>query len=152
MDVIKLTYKEIEDACFSIFEKANKEFVPDVIVGVTVGGLFPAVHFARLFNTKNLLTIGVKSYEGKERKELQVINLLSKESLKDKKVLLVDDILDSGKTFEFIKELFIKEYSVKEIKTVTVYVNEKNCAFYPDYYFKTVDKWVFFPWDRFEKE
>ncbi|MEI8363995.1 MAG: phosphoribosyltransferase family protein [archaeon] len=149
---IKFTYKSIEDKCASICKKINKsKYKVDYIVGVSVGGLFPAIHFARLLNTKNLVSISVCSYDGKTRKEIKVVNLPDKKLFKDKNVLIVDDILDSGATIKYITKLFKEEYFAKEVKCATIFVNKKNCMFYPDYYQEEVGKWVAFPWDRFEK-
>jgi uncharacterized protein len=152
-ETIKVNYKQVENFCLEIFKDISKtKFQPDCVIGVSVGGVFPALHFARLFNTKNLLTIAVKSYDGKKRKEIQVINLPKKESLLGKKVLLIDDISDSGSTLKFIVNLLKKDYKVKDIKTITIFVNEGHCKYYPDFYSKKVNKWLDFPWDRFEKK
>ncbi len=151
METIKYTYNEIDDRCLKLFNDVKKTtFAPDCIVGVSVGGVYPAIHFARLFDTKNLLTIAVKSYDGKERKEIQIVNLPSKEYLEGKTVLLIDDISDSGKTLEFLVNLLKVKYAVKEIKTLTIFVNESNCKYYPDFYFEKINQWAGFPWDRFE--
>ncbi len=150
---LKITYKQVENFCLEIFKDISKtKFQPDCVIGVSVGGVFPALHFARLFNTKNLLTIAVKSYDGKKRKEIQVINLPKKESLLGKKVLLIDDISDSGSTLKFIVNLLKKDYKVKDIKTITIFVNEDHCKYYPDFYSKKVNNWLDFPWDRFEEK
>ena len=152
-EIIKFNYEEIENKCKKISDDISKtNFHPDYLIGISVGGVFPAIHFARLFNTKNLITIAVKSYDGMERKEIQVINLPNKDLLVGKNILLIDDISDSGNTLKFLLGLLKEEYKVKDIKTTTIFVNEKNCNYYPDFYFEKVNKWIDFPWDRFEKQ
>lgn len=152
-EIIKFSYEEIENKCKKISDDILKtNFQPDYLIGISVGGIFPAIHFARLFNTKNLITIAVKSYDGMERKEIQVINLPNKDLLVGKNILLIDDISDSGNTLKFLVGLLKDEYKVKDIKTITIFVNEKNCNYYPDFYFEKVNKWIDFPWDRFEKQ
>jgi len=152
MDTTNLSYKQIEDDCKKIYEKIiSEKFCPDVLLGISVGGLFPTIHLARLFNIKNVVSIAVKSYDKNKRGKIEVINLPSKKLLKNKKILLIDEILDSGKTIGFISSLLKEKYLVKEVKTACLYVNKKNCSFYPDFYVKTNTKWLNFPWDRFEK-
>lgn len=152
-ECIKCSYEQVENYCLKLNDDFLKDkFCPDCVLGVSVGGLFPAIHFARLLNSKNLVSIAVKSYSGKERKEIEIVNLPSVDLLKDKKVLLVDDVADSGKTLEFIVKLLKEKYFVKDVKTLAVFVNEKNCKIYPDIYLEKIDKWICFPWDRFEKE
>lgn len=152
MNLIRFNYKDIEKYCLKIYEQITKtNYSPDYIVAISVGGLFPAIHFARLFNTRNLTTIGINSYFKKKQNKIKIINLPEKKLLKNKKILLVDDISDTGKTIEFVVNLLKKEYKVKDIKTATIFVNKINCKYYSDYYYKEVNKWVFFPWDIFKK-
>ncbi len=152
MKPIPFTYKAIEDRCVSICKQITKsKYKVDYIVGVSVGGLFPAIHFARLLDTKNLVSISVCSYDRKTRKEIKVVNLPDKKLFKNKNVLIVDDILDSGATIKFLLKLFKEEYFAKAVRCATIFVNEKNGLFYPDYYDQKVATWVAFPWDRFEK-
>lgn len=152
MEKINVSYKQVENGCRKIYLQAKKQnYTPDVLLGISVGGLFPTVHLARLFNTKNIVSIAVKSYDKNKRGKIEIINLPSKQLLKNKNILIVDEILDSGKTLDFISSLLLKKYQVKSVKTATIYVNKKNCAFYPDFYVKTNTKWLIFPWDRFEK-
>ena len=65
--------------------------------------------------------------------------------------MIVDDISDSGETMKYLVKLFKEEYSASDVKCATIFVNKKNCKFYPDYYNQEIDKWVTFPWDKFEK-
>ena len=63
---IKFTYKSIEDKCISICKQINKsKYKVDYIVGVSVGGLFPSILFARLLDTKKLVSVSICSYDGK---------------------------------------------------------------------------------------
>lgn len=152
MEKINISYKQVEDGCKKIYLQAKKQnYSPDILLGISVGGLFPTVHLARLFNTKNVVSIAVKSYDKNKRGKIEVINLPSKNLLKNKKILIVDEILDSGKTIKFISSLLKNKFHVKEVKSACIYVNKKNCAFYPDFYVKTNTQWLNFPWDRFEK-
>ena len=152
MEKVKFSYLQIESYCKEIYKEILKQdYVPDYILGVSVGGLYPTILFSRLLDNQNVTTISLKSYSGTKRKNLKIINLPSKRILKNKKILVIDDILDSGETFKFIKNILKKEYSVKDVKFLSIFVNKKNCKFYPDFYFKEVDKWICFPWDKFEK-
>ena len=54
-------------------------------------------------------------------------------------VLVVDDILDTGNTLEKYKPL--------DGKIITWHYNEDNAKFKPDYFYKTVNQWVVYPWE-----
>ena len=152
-EIIKYSYEEIEERCLEISKKIKEDnYEVDYILGISVGGLYPSVLFARLFDTKNISSISVYSYNGKTREDIKIINIPDKSLLIGKNVLIVDDISDSGATIKFVSELLVKEYSVKSVKTATIFINKINCKFYPDYSYEEVDKWIDFPWDKFENK
>ncbi len=152
MEIINFSYEEIETLCLRISEQIKtSNFKVDYILGVSVGGFFPAVLLARLLETKNILSVAVSSYENKQQKEMKLLNAPDKELLKGKNILIVDDICDTGKTIIFLEEL-LKTYKVKSVKSATIFLNKEHNKITPDFYAKEVDKWVAFPWDKFEKE
>jgi len=152
-ETIKYTYEEIENKCVDIFNKIKQDgFKVDYILGISVGGLFPSIIFARLFNTKNFSSISVCSYTEKVRGDIKVINIPDKELLKGKNVLIVDDIADSGSTIKFVSELLKKDYSVMDARTAVILINKSNCKYYPNYSNEEIDQWIDFPWDKFEKK
>ena len=151
IEKLNYTYNDIERDCKLLFEKIKESgYKVDYILGVSVGGLPISVIMTRLLKTKNLLTIGLSSYDDKTQKELKIINRPCKEYLENKNVLVVDDILDNGITLGFVKRLLINEYNVKSVKLLSLLVNKNHCKFHPDYYALETDKWVVFPWDKFE--
>ena len=75
-------------------------FIPDVIVGISRGGLIPGVMIS------HKLDIPFKPVHASTRDFPHWENYLPKP--KDSKVLIVDDICDSGETFEKLSE-YIKE-------------------------------------------
>lgn len=61
-----------------------------------------------------------------------------------KKVLLVDDIVDTGRTID--NYTFYKNRKL-EIYVATIY-KHKKCKFVPDFYLEENNKWVHFPYER----
>lgn len=115
---------------------------PEYIVGVKRGGLVPAVSFSHLYK----IPMNTISYQSRDGDNMDLDDLLKLP--KDSKILLVDDICDTGKTFESIK---------KEIKP---YLNIKFCSLFynirqnitVDYFARKIDRekdssWVVFPWE-----
>ena len=67
------------------------------------------------------------------------------------KVLLVDDIAETGDTLKAISDIILSQYKVSELKTVTLGANTDKCKFYPDFYvFEEKGGWVVFPWEKYE--
>ena len=125
----------------------ESDFHPDVIIGLTRGGLVPARLFADLLHVKDVYTINVDHWgltatmDG-EAKLTQKLNV----DITGKKVLVVDDITDTGQSIEIAKK-HVGELGPSVVKTAAL-LNLKTSKFVPD--FKGVEKewaWFIFPWN-----
>jgi hypothetical protein len=124
-------------------------FKPDVIVGVTRGGLVPARILSDLLGACELATVGVKFYVGvAETRSEPVLKQSVSADVTEKKALLVDDVADSGKSLLLAKE-HLKYQGVEEVRVATVY-RKPLSALTPDFYEKETSRWVVFPWDAKE--
>ena len=67
---------------------------------------------------------------------------------RDSKVLVVDDISDSGHTLEYIKNELSTNYGLNNIKFATLYT-KRSTSFTPDYFVTEFpdESWVAFPWE-----
>lgn len=59
------------------------------------------------------------------------------------KVLIADDVADTGETLALVKELMSQHAG--EVRTVTLYA-KSHSIIEPDYVWKRADKWITFPW------
>jgi hypoxanthine phosphoribosyltransferase len=124
-------------------------FKPDVIVGVTRGGLVPARVLSDLLGACELATVRVEFYVGvAETRSEPVLKQGVSEDVTGKKALLVDDVADSGKSLLFAKE-HLQHHGVAEVRVATVY-RKPLSALTPDFYEKETRLWVVFPWDAKE--
>jgi len=118
------------------------------VVAITRGGMAPAMIVARELDIRTVDTISVKSYHsggGKEdqRREAQVIKSPNTEMMGDGTgILIVDDLVDTGKTLELVRRLYPKAHFAcvyakpegeKQADTFVTGVSQ--------------DTWIFFPWD-----
>ncbi len=62
-----------------------------------------------------------------------------------KKVLVVDEVADTGKSLKLVKEHII-EQGATEVKIATVYYKPWSIV-KPDYYEKETSCWIVFPWE-----
>jgi hypothetical protein len=71
-------------------------------------------------------------------------------NLTGKKVLIVDDITDSGESMMIAKE-FVKKLNPEEIRTAAIF-HFRHSKFVPDYYSKELVNWVWvmWPWNYIE--
>jgi len=127
--------------------KNKIESKPDIIVSIGKGGSIPGVILAEHYNINNL-NFGIKSYVGfNQSKILEYQSIPSYESLRGMKVLLVDDLADSGDTFMYALDKF-KQNFVDNVETASVFKKSKS-KFVPNYYAQEIDSeiWIVQPWE-----
>ncbi|MDP5307065.1 xanthine phosphoribosyltransferase [Paracoccus spongiarum] len=113
------------------------------VVAVTRGGLVPAMIVARELDIRTIDTISIKSYHKQEQGGLTVLKRPDAELMRDGEgILVVDDLVDSGRTLELIREMYPKAHFA------TVYAKPKGKPMVQSYVTEvSQDTWIFFPWD-----
>lgn len=121
------------------------EFDPEVILAIARGGLTLGHSLAVALENRNLFTLNSIHYE--DTNKLDTINIFNVPDLSAyKKILLVDDIIDSGESMVEIKRELLKRYPNLEIKIATVFYKEKALLL-PEFKVKEAHDWVEFFWD-----
>ena len=117
------------------------------IVCITRGGLVPAAIVARELGIRVIETVCVASYEHKTQGSLKVLKKVADEVVaagggSGEKVLIVDDLVDTGKTAKLVREMLPKAHFA------TVYAKPMGRP-QVDTFITEVsqDTWIFFPWD-----
>lgn len=128
----------------------ESKFSFDSIVAIIRGGVFVADPLTRIFKAKELCSISAKSYKGEQQGELEHSGVATIYGL-GKKVLLVDDLVDSGDTMFKLTELLKVKYGVEEVKTAVMY--KKTCSkVKPDFCAEIVGRktWIVFPYEKYD--
>ncbi|MDO8600252.1 MAG: phosphoribosyltransferase family protein [bacterium] len=145
----KLSWKQAEKLIEKLGGKIKKDrFKPDYIIGITTGGLIPLYFLAKQLDINNILTISASSYEKNKRKKKTTITYLPRINLKNQRVLLVDEVAETGKTLKKITKVVIKKYKPREIKTATIAIHQEKCAPKPNYWIIATREWLVFPWEK----
>ncbi|MDB6181420.1 xanthine phosphoribosyltransferase [Paracoccus fistulariae] len=117
------------------------------VVAVTRGGLVPAMIVARELDIRTIDTISIRSYKGVGSEAgqgaLEVLKKPDEALMGDGEgILVVDDLVDSGRTLELIREMYPKAHFA------TVYAKPKGKPMVQTYVTEvSQDTWIFFPWD-----
>ena len=114
------------------------------IVAITRGGMAPAMIIARELDVRTIDTISVKSYDWqKQGSEATVLKAPDSALMGDGTgILVIDDLVDSGKTLELVRQLYPKAHFA------TVYAKPHGRAMVDTYITEvSQDTWIFFPWD-----
>ena len=125
--------------------KMTKEFKPDAIVAIARGGLTLGHAMAEGLELREIQTLRTELYDDKlKRESLSIFGTCSFQ--KGKKVLVVDDISDSGKTLREIMDFLISTNTDVEFKSVTLFYKETS-IYEPHYWINKADDWINFFWD-----
>ena len=114
-----LTYELFGTAARELAQQvADDGYEPDLILSIARGGLFLAGALGYALDVKNLFTMNVEFYTGiDQRLDLPVVlpPTLDRVDITGAKVLVADDVADTGKTLELVRE-FCSGY-VAEVRT-----------------------------------
>lgn len=113
------------------------------VIAITRGGMAPAMIVARELDIRTVDTISVKSYDHQNQSEAIILKSPDMELMGDGTgVLIIDDLVDTGKTLRVVKELFPNAH------IATVYAKPEGRTM-TDTFITEVsqDTWIFFPWD-----
>jgi len=141
------SWYQVYDILLDLADRIRKDgFKPDVIVGVSRGGWFPARVLSDLLSNPNLANVRAEFYLGvaETRGEPALTQPISV-AVAGKRLLIVDEVADTGKTLKLVKEHSI-EQGAAETRTATVYCKPWSIA-KPDYYSKETGDWIVFPWE-----
>lgn len=131
-------------------EKVRKSnYKPDLIVGISRGGWPPARVISDLLENPNIANIKAEFYLDLGRtSEEPIITQTISAPINGKKVLLVDDVADTGKTLKLVHDKLIED-GAEDVKVATLYYKPWS-VFRPDFYMVETSVWVVFPWERYE--
>jgi uncharacterized protein len=121
-------------------------FEPDLILSIARGGLFLGGALGYALDVKNLFVMNVEFYTGvEERLELPVVlpPVLDRVDLTGAHVLVADDVADTGKTLELVRD-FCAGY-VESVRTAVIYEKPRSLV-RCDYVWRRTDRWIDFPW------
>jgi hypoxanthine phosphoribosyltransferase len=121
-------------------------FVPEVVVAIARGGLLPAGSIAYGLGVKNCGAINVEFYTGIGT-VLDAPEVLPPELdmtyLDGRRVLLVDDVADSGRTLDLAVRL-LRERGA-DVRSAVIFTKPTTIV-EPDYSWKATSLWIDFPW------
>lgn len=126
-------------------------YKPDLIIAIGRGGFVPGRLISDFLLFNELTTMKVEHYmRGAEMQAEARIKYPIPVDISGKKVLIVDDITDTGDTLS-ISVAYAQSLSPAEIKTAVL--QHKTCSsFTPDFYAQKIIRWrwIIYPWARYE--
>jgi len=146
-----VTWEEISDLTKIAVENLwQSNYCPETVVGLTRGGWVVARMCCDLLGIKDLQGLKVEHWgiTATPDKTARIVGTQDV-NVKNKKVLVVDDITDTGDSMKLAIE-YISKQSPAALKTLTAH-HIKGSKFTPDYYGNEIDWcWMVYPWNYYE--
>ena len=115
------------------------------VVAITRGGLVPAAVVARELGIRVVETVGIASYDYDKQGEITILKPVSAFVIGDDQgagVLIVDDLVDTGKTAKAVREMLPKAHFA------TVYAKPQGRPLVDTFVTEvSQDTWIYLPWD-----
>lgn len=109
----------------------------DVIIGLSRGGLIPAVRLSHLLKVPMIPV----EWQTRDGELIQDINKLLEIKNKYKNILVVDDINDSGDTLQQVSKHITADYFTLLTRKTSIVQNHNTCTVIDN------DEWVTFFWE-----
>jgi hypoxanthine phosphoribosyltransferase len=123
----------------------------DAMLVITRGGMVPGCLISEKIDLRNILVAAVVYYTDVDRTLAKPIFLQfpSDTLLVGKRILVVDDVWDSGRTIMAVRER-LNVVNCRYKVAVLHYKpgRSKYSDEGPDFYGETTDDWLVYPWDR----
>lgn len=137
---------------------ATTNWKPDMIIGLTRGGLVPAVMLSHFYDVPLVpVNLSLRDFRNDLDNVISEIRqTVGLDNLQNKNILVVDDIVDSGETLLELHKIFqslllsYEQYNFDHIKSAVLYYNCSNKAkIVPEFYGRLIDKtkqndWIVF--------
>ena len=148
---------------------SNDNWKPDYVVGINRGGLTPAVMISHFMNIP-MFTLDIQLRDHTRAPESNTMMPL--DALEGKQILIVDDINDSGATFDWIVKDWVSALSPEAMFNAMPYLPDEQKVLWRrnvrfavltenlasdfhgvNYYVEEVNKieddvWIVFPWEQ----
>lgn len=143
--MIYYSYEEFVKDTKKLIE-CSRGFKADTLLAVARGGLTLGHAYALAVDNRRLFAINSVLYE-KDQKG-QRCEIFNMPDLKDaKRVLILDDIIDSGQTMKEVVALLKKSYPKVEFKIASLFY-KPTAVIQPDFSVNEAKEWIGFFWEK----
>lgn len=133
------TWRQFTADSKKLSKKIDRRF--DCLVGISRGGIFLAGILARLLDNRRVYLVSYNG-GGQGGRIKKIINI--HQDLKNKKVLLIDDLSDKGKTLWRVKSDLEKLGNKVAVATLHC---KAGTVLVPDYFISWESDWIVYPWE-----
>lgn len=140
-----ISIQQVYDACLKLAEQIDRAGISfDAIVAIARGGFPPARYLCDFLNIDLLFSIQIRHYSRMaQQQQAKPINTNTAD-LKDLKVLLLDDINDSGESLEQASQ----QITTASLLKTAVMHQKASSSFQADFVSQQLQqwRWIIYPW------
>ncbi|MCU7921998.1 MAG: phosphoribosyltransferase [Candidatus Thiodiazotropha sp. (ex Dulcina madagascariensis)] len=125
----------------------ENHFDPEIIVAISRGGLMPGRILSDRLNLFDLATLKIEHYHAVHKEPIAKVRYSLTAEVEGRRVLLVDDVCDSGDTFRVATEHLHERGEPALLRTAVLHYKRVS-SFVPDYFAQEVIewRWLIYPW------
>ena len=139
------SYEEFRDDTKELIKRVES-FKPEAIVGIARGGLTLSHCMAEGLNLREVQTIRTELYDGScKREDISLFGVCDFKNLK--RVIVLDDIADSGETLKAIMSYLELNFKDIEFQSATLFYKQTS-IYEPDFWINEAKEWIEFFWEK----
>ena len=134
--------------CGALYWKISESgYAPDLIIAIARGGYPVARVVADYFGIMDLVSLKVEHYHGPDKKSRAIVPYPLPLRVSDRRILLVDDVSDSGDTFNAAFQQIAQHGQPAAMRTAVLH-HKQTSSHVPDYHAQRIVKWrwITYPW------
>ena len=149
-DALRLSWEQLD----ALVERLAKEVMhlepssqPEAILAVSRGGLVPGAMLAYRMGQRDLLVAVAEHYDESGRREnATLIRMPPDEALRGRRILIVDEVWESGRTLQRVAEAAEAADAAVRIAVLHYKPGQSETTRTPDHYAETATGWVIYPY------
>jgi xanthine phosphoribosyltransferase len=139
------SYENFKNDTKSLIEQVRDSNF-EAIVAVARGGLSLSHAMSEGLDIRDVQSIRTELYDKSQKREnITIFGACEFKNIK--RVLVVDDISDSGDTLNAVMNYLNREFEDIEFKSATLFY-KKTSIYEPDFWINEADDWIDFFWER----
>ncbi len=142
-----LTWDLFGTACRELAQQViDSGYEPEILIAVARGGLLPGGGLSYALGIKLTDAINVEFYTDVHETlpdPVLLAPLLDTDSIRGRRLLVVDDVADSGRTLDLVLDL-LRGHGA-QVRSAVIYAKSASVVT-PDFIWRRTDEWIVFPW------
>jgi len=144
MEKLYYSYSDCLEDCKALIPQI-KEYAPEALLAIARGGLVLGHLLSEALQTREIYTLNSIHYNGTQKLDtFDIFNIPDLSRIH--KVVLIDDIVDSGESMVEIVKVLQQRFPHCEFKIATIFY-KTSALIQPDFSVKEANTWIEFFWE-----